>query len=338
MGRGEAKRRRIRNQLKAQEELVSFKMAQPCLNSRGLGHLLLVKDCHTDQHAHTSPYSSATPQGKRPSKQKPQTEPKKKKQTPDKDDALPASLRRMLQLKQAAEQRNQRAEIAKNGPSSLGQHQNQQTDYNGTKSINSNKKNGKVDPSKPKSLPKVHSAFDEEKKLKSSKKEYLQKKKMLKKKGSKLQSTSIMLPKRDADDSSEEEVVDKEKLLLARGIASKPSFGEVAHQPLSLNLKRKHWNDQKAATDSERCKKLFVEQLYNAKKMAMGQGVEKSSKRFGKVVDKRKDTAVEAVRQQVIDNYRDIKKKKLEQEGRKLVTSATAASLAALVVRGNKNI
>jgi hypothetical protein len=282
-----------------------------------------------------------TLQGKRPSKQKQQTEPKKKKQKPDKDDALPASLRKMLQLKQAAEQRKQKAEIAKNGPSSLRQQQNQQADNNGTKSINSSKKDGKEDQNKPKSLPKVHSAFDEEKKLKSSKKEYLQKKKMLKKKG-KQQSTSIMLSKKDADDSSEEQVVDKEMLLLARGIASKPSFGEVAHQPLSLNLKRKHWNDQKAATDSERCKKLFVAQLENAKKMATGLGVEKNSKRVGKVVDKKKESksrkkpVVEAFRQQVIDNYRDVKKKKLEQEGRTLVSTATAASLAALVgERGN---
>lgn len=296
-------------------------------------------DCH--RQAHTSPYLSMTLQGKRPSKPKQQTEPKKKKQKPDEDDALPASLRKMLQLKQAAEQRKQRAEIAKNGPSPLGQQQNQQTDNNGTKSIYSSKKNGKEDQNKPKIVPKVHSAFDEEKKLKSSKKEYLQKKKILKKKG-KLQSTSIMLPKRDNDDNSEEEMVDKEKLLLARGIASKPSFGEVAHQPLSLNLKRKHWNDQKAATDSERCKKLFVEQLENAKKMATGEGVEKHSKRASKVVDKkkesksRKEPVVEAVRQQVIDNYRDVKKKKLEQEGRTLVTTATAASLAALVdQRGN---
>lgn len=95
--------------------------------------------------------------------------------------------------------------------------------------------------------------------------------------------------------------VEKEQELLLKANTAK--FGEQAAAPPTVNLKRKHWDPQAAQqASSERCQKLFVKQMEEAKKRAsLVGGLE-----GGRVPHKPKLRAGEreALRQKVIAAYR----------------------------------
>ncbi|KAI7837298.1 hypothetical protein COHA_008912 [Chlorella ohadii] len=174
----------------------------------------------------------------------------------------------------------------------------------------------------------------QQKRLKDKKKEYLKQKK-LKKKG------------KGADPL----LTEKEAAQAARTAATAPRLGETAYQPLKVQLKRKHWAGEgaEAATASKRCTEIFERQMATARAAA---AAAEAARDDGAVAQqaapqrkpapggggsggkkKRKPAAGpadEAVRQQLIEAYRHQKQSRLEAAGKAPLLSATAKSLAEL--------
>ncbi len=173
------------------------------------------------------------------------------------------------------------------------------------------------------------------KRLKDRKREFLKQKK-LKKKG----RTDPLL-------------TEKEAQLAAAAAASAPAFGEQAYQPLKVQLKRRHWagEGEQAASASKRCTEIFKRQMAEAARAAAAaeaarddgaaaavgqqqrprpQGGKKAKAAKAKAQHGAPD---EAVRQQLIDAYRQQKQLRLEAAGKVPLLSATAQSLADLVAR-----
>ncbi|KAL4427955.1 hypothetical protein ABPG75_002044 [Micractinium tetrahymenae] len=184
----------------------------------------------------------------------------------------------------------------------------------------------------------------EHKRLKDRKRDFLKQKK-LKKKG------------RAADPL----LTEKEVALAAAAAASAPAFGEQAHQPLKVQLKRRHWagDGEQVASASKRCTEIFKRQMAEAARAAAaaeaarddgaaaaagpqqraraqggGGGSTGGAKKAKAAKAKAKQAAPdEAVRQQLIDAYRQQKQQRLEASGRVPLLSATTQSLADLVAR-----
>ena len=134
--------------------------------------------------------------------------------------------------------------------------------------------------------------------LKTRKKDFLKKKK-LKKKGKLVGS--------DSDEES-----DPETRLEKVAAATKPAFGAQNDAPIDVNLKRRHWTDNEK-TSADRCKALYMKQLSNARKQS------------GMLVHGSKKAAEAVARVEVIEAYRQKKK------GSGTNTQANLQSLAALV-------
>ncbi|PRW56537.1 hypothetical protein C2E21_4835 [Chlorella sorokiniana] len=175
----------------------------------------------------------------------------------------------------------------------------------------------------------------QQKRLKDKKKEYLKQKK-LKKKGK----------------GGHPLLTEKEAALAARTAATAPRLGETAYQPLKVQLKRKHWAGEgtEAATASKRCTEIFERQMATARaaaaaaeaarddgvgaahtapqRKAAAGGGSGGGKKQRKVAA---GPADEAVRQQLIEAYRQQKQSKLQSSGKTPLLSASAKSLAELV-------
>lgn len=233
---------------------------------------------------------------------------KKEKTKKKTNEDMPASLRKMLQLKAAAEGKPRpdfrSALLHGNGkprgdknPGTLGE--NPQSDANNTdkgaegqladdtKQRQKQKQSAKVAPGPVKPT------------LKARKKDFLKKKK-LKRKGKYV----------DSDD--EDEGSDPEERVQRAAAAIRPFFGDQAQAPIDVNLKRRHWKEGEKKS-SDRCKTIYMKQLANARKRS---GVsEQSSKK-----------AVEAAaREEVIEAYRK------QKRGTGSDAYATLQSLASLV-------
>ena len=225
---------------------------------------------------------------------------------------MPASLRKMLQLKAAAEgkpppsrfqppskpnsnlddvrnkaslEENNLEKVATDGGAEEDQQQIQEQPTR-------DRKRG------PDNVPPPASA-NQKPSLKARKKNFLNKKK-LRKKGK-------YVPPTEGSDSDEES--DPEMRLKRTAAATKPRFAEQASAPMSINLKRKHWKED-GRTASDRCNEIFAKQMNNAKKKA---GAEQSAKK----------AAEAAERNGVIEAYRK------QRKGN--TTGATLQSLADLV-------
>jgi hypothetical protein len=234
---------------------------------------------------------------------------KKKKSNPDN---MPASLRKMLQLKAAAEGKpppprfqppqksDTNPEDVRNKPA--GEKKTEETTEIAAEDTQEQvqeqqqpiKKRG-PDNSLP--LP----AAQQKPSLKARKKDFLKKKK-LRKKGKYVPSTAGS----DSDEDS-----DPELRLKRTAMATKPKFAEQAAAPLQVNLKRKHWKED-GRTNSDRCNEIFARQMNNAKRQQQQAGGGRGTK-----------AVKEAERVEVIEAYRKIKKGN--------TTGATLQSLADLV-------
>ncbi|GLC34627.1 hypothetical protein PLESTB_001240900 [Pleodorina starrii] len=278
---------------------------------------------------------------------------------------LPASLRKMLALKEVAAKKDAKgrkagdgsassdapatkaakkaakggaAEGDDDGPSTSGrdavagaaQQQQQQRQTSGGKGGSG----GGV-------VVKGANAFTElfvEKKLKDKKKDYLKRKAEQK--------------RHKGGPGGGQLVVEKELQL-----RDKVKFGEVVHAPLQVHLKRKHWAD-KEKTANERCKEVFLKQMQQAQqRMAggaaaaaddegialrraggSGAGAGKGSVGGGGAGPKNRkrkapmDEETEELRQRVIESYRAAKKDGGFHNA--AVGHATMSSLSHLVGKG----
>ncbi|GLI64160.1 hypothetical protein VaNZ11_007345 [Volvox africanus] len=280
---------------------------------------------------------------------------------PTDTEKLPASLRKMLALKEVAAQKNRQNK--KEGLQRLGPPD--ATGSKGKKAKLNDGANGGPSPSgrdvtggtqqqqqqqqqQPKggdrAVAKGANHFTElfaQKKLKAKKKEYLKRKAEMKhKRGAKSQ------------------VVVEKELQLKDNI----KFGEVVDAPLKVNLKRKHWVE-KERTANERCKEVFLMQMKQAKRrLGAGEAIEdegitvrdrdsgggrRSAKgansRSGAAPNNHKrkppmDAATEELRQQVIESYRAARKSGGFHNV--VVGNATMASLSHLVGKdgGTKSV
>lgn len=223
------------------------------------------------------------------------------------DDALPASLRKLNQLKAAALASKVRNVVKR--PNST--EKALQSDRDKEKGAGKLSQKGRTKAQKPEG-----SIFADIPTLKLWKKEFLnKKKKMNMKKGKSMNPTNLS---------------DKEQDLFEKAAASKPAFGEVAAQPLKVNLKRRHWDNQKR--EAERLKDLFLRQMKDASARSQPGSVDEHN--YVPTYKRNEPTgeAIEMRRKKIIDSYRKSKRLKLEKQGRALGT-ATAQSLAALVRR-----
>lgn len=192
------------------------------------------------------------------------------KKTKKADDGMTAAMRKMLQLKAAAAAAKGKsaAHLGTNGArpapgvqvargqgaghqqQDRQQHaqqpaqQQQQRDATGTLV-----QGAKAAPLPQASTQQQQSVF-QPKGLKGTKKAYLKQKK-LKKKGRHMEA----------------EMTEGEAALAAQAAASRPAFGEQAHAPLKVQLKRKHWagegTEKQAA--SRRCTAIFERQMAAAR-------------------------------------------------------------------------
>lgn len=228
---------------------------------------------------------------------------------------MPASLRRMLQLKAAAEGKpppsrfppqkkfdsnpedvrnkplmeNKGEEIANLSAEDTQQLQEQQPGMPIKKRGPDNALPLPTSPQKPS--------------LKARKKTFLNKKK-LRKKGKYVSSTA-------GGDRGEES--DPELRLKRTAIATKPKFAEQASAPMQVNLKRKHWKED-GRTNSDRCNEIFARQMNHARKQ---QAVAGGSRELTPKAVKDADRA------EVIEAYR------MKKKGN--TTGATLQSLADLL-------
>jgi hypothetical protein len=139
-------------------------------------------------------------------------------------------------------------------------------------------------------------------------------------------------------------------VVAALAAVNRPAFGEQAKQPLKVQLKRKHWAGEgtEQGVASKRCTQIFERQMATARAAAAaveaarddGAGQQQQQRKpAGKKNLKQqkqqqeKAQPDEAVRQQLIDAYRQQKLQRLETDGKTPLLSATAQSLAALVRR-----
>ena len=141
--------------------------------------------------------------------------------------------------------------------------------------------------------------------------------------------------------------------MAALAAVNRPAFGEQAKQPLKVQLKRKHWAGEgtEQGVASRRCTQIFERQMAAARAAAAaveaarddGAGQQqqrrkpagKKNQQLKQQQQQQQDKAQpdEAVRQQLIDAYRQQKLQRLEADGKTPLLSATAQSLAALVRR-----
>ena len=141
--------------------------------------------------------------------------------------------------------------------------------------------------------------------LKARKKEYLKKKK---KRGRGQVA--------DPGAAGQESESDPEDRMSARMEATRPAFAEQADQPISINLKRRHWTETQTQDHAaSRCTKIFARQMEQAKRQAGMSPADDAQ-------------ALEAARTGLAEAYR---KQKRGDDGSK----ATMASLAALVHKGH---
>lgn len=119
--------------------------------------------------------------------------------------------------------------------------------------------------------------------------------------------------------SKESEDSDPEERLKRVAIVTKPQFAEQAAQPISINLKRRHWVEEQEGTAAKRCTQIYQRQMEQARRQA-DMIHSKASKPHGRC-------ASEGLREELVDAYRK-QKHVLPGEHK-----ATMKSLAALVDR-----
>ena len=175
-----------------------------------------------------------------------------------------------------------------------------------------------------------------DKKLKDKKKDFLRQKKLKK--------------RQRQEGGGSGALVGKEAEVAALAAVNRPAFGEQAKQPLKVQLKRKHWAGEgtEQGGASKRCTQIFERQMATARAAAAavqaarddGAGQQQQQRRSAgktkkQLKQQQQDKAQpdEAVRQQLIDAYRQQKLQRLTEDGRTPLLSATAQSLAALVRR-----
>ncbi|KAL4527364.1 hypothetical protein Ndes2526B_g08937 [Nannochloris sp. 'desiccata'] len=236
----------------------------------------------------------------------------KKKTNPDN---MPASLRKMLQLKAAAEGKPPPPSFQpqKKSDSNPEDVRNKPLSENkGDEIADVTAEDGKQLHEQQPGMPNKKRGPDnalplltgpQKPSLKARKKNFLNKKK-LRKKGKYISSTA-------GSDSGEES--DPELRLRRTALATKPKFAEQASAPMQVNLKRKHWKED-GRTNSDRCNEIFARQMNNARKQqAAGAGSREHAQKAVK----------EAERVEVIEAYR------MKKKGN--ATGATLQSLADLV-------
>ncbi|GFR40197.1 hypothetical protein Agub_g757 [Astrephomene gubernaculifera] len=274
---------------------------------------------------------------------------------PKDTEKLPASLRKLLALKEAAEQQQGgKARTTESGaaPSTASQGKGKRKDgakdsqSDGDGPSTSGRTGMAAEAAQQQKQQQGHkdgglkggnaftTAQSEEKKLKDRKKEYL-KRKQQDKKRKKVPAGQV--------------VVEKELQL-----RDKVKFGEVVDAPLEVHLKRKHWAEQQERSDNERCKNIFLKQMQQAQQRLEGGGGEADEgqpRRGGKAAgagqqqkqqqqkkDKKRkapmDEETEALRQQVIESYRATKKGGGYHNA--AVGNATMSSLSQLVGKSGK--
>jgi len=236
----------------------------------------------------------------------------KKKSNPDN---MPASLRRMLQLKAAAEGKPPPPRFQpqnKNDSNPEDVRNKPLIEIKGEEIADVPAEDSQQVQEQQPGLPKKKRGPDnalplptgpQKPSLKARKKNFLKKKK-LRRKGKYVSATA-------GSDESEES--DPELRLKRTAIATKPKFAEQASGPMQVNLKRKHWKED-GRTNSDRCNEIFARQMTHARKKQAAAGG--SREQTQKVVK-------EADRVEVIEAYR--MKKKGNTRG------ATLQSLADLV-------
>ncbi|GIL94176.1 hypothetical protein Vretimale_339 [Volvox reticuliferus] len=270
---------------------------------------------------------------------------------PTDTEKLPASLRKMLALKEVAAQKNRpnkkegsqgaappdapgskRKKAKLNGEADGGPSPSGREVPGGTQQQQQQQQQSKGGD---KTALQGADRFTElfvQKKLKDKKKEYLKRKAELKhKRGARAQ------------------VVVEKELQLKDNV----KFGEVVDAPLKVHLKRKHWVEQER-TANERCREVFLKQMQQAKRRLAGgeavedegivvpdrdskggrRGAKGASPRSGAASNNHKrkapmDAATEELRQQVIDSYRAARKGGGFHTA--AVGNATMASLSHLV-------
>ncbi|PNW86529.1 hypothetical protein CHLRE_02g090400v5 [Chlamydomonas reinhardtii] len=201
---------------------------------------------------------------------------------PGDTEKLPASLRRMLALKEAAEKQRQgkgggqqqQQEATQGGAQGRSkkqrQQQKQKPDGDGDSGDDSAGDDGPSTSGRDVAEPQAGAAAGKQqpggkmkggnafllnesqfasKKLKDRKKEYLKRKK----------------EKKAVKTASGAPLVEKELQL-----RDKVKFGEVVDAPLEIHLKRKHWAD-KERTAADRCKDIFVKQMEQAQQRMAAQ-------------------------------------------------------------------
>ena len=170
-----------------------------------------------------------------------------------------------------------------------------------------------------------------ERKLKDKKKDFLRQKKLKK--------------RQRQEGGGSGALIGKEAVVAALAAVNRPAFGEQA--------KRKHWAGEgtEQGVASRRCTQIFERQMAAARAAAAaveaarddGAGQQqqrrkpagKKNQQLKQQQQQQQDKAQpdEAVRQQLIDAYRQQKLQRLEADGKTPLLSATAQSLAALVRR-----
>lgn len=307
MGRGEAARKRVNRALKAQAE----KQVSSCavvLQAKGFLRPWNVEMCTLDplmQKKDPATLLAAKKKGVKPSDVQ--------------RDGVPSSLRRMLQLKAAAEGKaapEKRKSAFGNGSMQKKRHASETTD--GSKPQNSPAapgvqgsssavvaQNKPPMPQETKIVP-AKGLTEQKPSLKARKKEFLKKKK-LRRKG------------KLAGQGSDEEGSDPEERLRETAAATKPAFAEQAEQPIQMNLKRRHWTDEDQKRAGKRCSKIFERQMNQARRQAG-------------VVDGRGGSRVvsEELRDELVEAYRQHKR-----VGGGAKPKATLRSLTELVHRDN---
>lgn len=231
---------------------------------------------------------------------------KKEKTKKKTNEDMPASLRKMLQLKAASEGKprpdfHNAPQQAKSKPrdqknSSIIGEKHQFTEENNLERAEAQALDD-VKPKQKQKQPATVAPGPVKPTLKARKKDFLKKKK-LKRKGKYV-------------GSDEDEESDPEERVQRAAAAIRPFFGDQAQAPIEVNLKRRHWKEGEKKS-SDRCKTIYMKQLANARKRS---GVsEQSSKK-----------AVEAAeREEVIEAYRKQKRGGSDAH-------ATLQSLASLV-------